>query len=416
MENAGELSFPLEVEEPRQPDYRDSQLKTNVFKLSTIRILGTNIALGVPVFNLIWNSAGMDLSAIFLLEGLFMLLLACAEIPTGFFADKVGRKRSLVVGYALEIVSLAVYSTSHSFNGFLVAELVGGLAMAFVSGADRALLYDTLKERGEANRFLTIWSAISFRMFLATGAFTILGGFLSQYGERIPLYLACGLMVVNFVLSLTLSEAKPSKETQISEERLSAILHIRNFISSKRLRWLMIFPAVVSTSLCGVMWFYVPYALAVGLDKKLLGVMFCLFNVVSAIGAHLAPRLQKKLPELGIAFVCVVGISLSYGAMGMGFTIVGLFFVLLHQLVRGAYLPIFDSFLQEEIGSALRATISSIQSLFFRIGAAVVYLCSSRMMGDHIPSLLLYASLLVMVIGVLAIVVLFQKHHEINRV
>lgn len=61
---------------------------------------------------------------IFIIQSIFSLGVVLFEIPTGYFADVVGRKKSLIIGMTLGAIGLTLYSFSREFWGFLIAELI----------------------------------------------------------------------------------------------------------------------------------------------------------------------------------------------------------------------------------------------------------------------------------------------------
>lgn len=103
-----------------------------------------------------------------------------AEIPTGYLADRYGRKNSVLLGAIL----LAVGSILTA-SALQAAMLIGGVALmsigrAFISGALEALVYDSLPPKSAR----TTWDKIaSLRIQVSLVAYLIavpIGGFLYQ--------------------------------------------------------------------------------------------------------------------------------------------------------------------------------------------------------------------------------------------
>ena len=61
----------------------------------------------MPVIVLFFESRGLSLSDVLLLQAWFGAIVVVMEIPSGYFADMIGRKRTIVVG-ALFVVIGAV--------------------------------------------------------------------------------------------------------------------------------------------------------------------------------------------------------------------------------------------------------------------------------------------------------------------
>lgn len=86
-----------------------------------------------------------------LLQALYYVVVVAAEVPTGVLADRFGRKAILAIGALVNGVGCWVFALSHDVATFALGEVLFGLGTALVSGADSALLYDSLAaERREA--------------------------------------------------------------------------------------------------------------------------------------------------------------------------------------------------------------------------------------------------------------------------
>src|SRR5687768_13131303 len=79
---------------------------------------------------------GLSLGEITVMDAGFWAVLALAEIPTGAVADTFGRKTSMVVGIALQAFSFGIYGLATTFPALFAANLLWGVAISFVSGAD----------------------------------------------------------------------------------------------------------------------------------------------------------------------------------------------------------------------------------------------------------------------------------------
>lgn len=77
---------------------------------------------------------------VFYLQAIFWSCLWLFEIPTGFVADKYGRKVSMALGLAISAIGFGVYTIKPEFGLFVVSEIVIALGASLVSGADKALI------------------------------------------------------------------------------------------------------------------------------------------------------------------------------------------------------------------------------------------------------------------------------------
>lgn len=108
-----------------------------------------------PVFTLLYLDYGLTLSQFAILNVIWAATIVISEVPSGAFADTLGRKKLVVLSSVVmfvEIAMIALVPTGNPtlvFVVFMINRVLSGLAMSLASGADEALAYDTLKAQGK---------------------------------------------------------------------------------------------------------------------------------------------------------------------------------------------------------------------------------------------------------------------------
>jgi MFS family permease len=102
--------------------------------------------------------------------------LVLTDIPTGVWADALGRKRPLVIGHLVLGASMVMTGVVTAFPLLVVTQVVWGLGWAFVSGADVAWITDELAHPQRIAGVLTAGTSFGL-LGGATGmvAFGVLG-------------------------------------------------------------------------------------------------------------------------------------------------------------------------------------------------------------------------------------------------
>ncbi|MDQ8209317.1 hypothetical protein QEH52_17450 [Coraliomargarita sp. SDUM461003] len=112
-----------------------------------------------PVYALLFLDYGLTLAQFGLLNGLWAVTIVLLEVPSGALADTVGRRNLLILAgicMLLEMFVLLLVPVGASgwlFGFFALNRVLSGAAEAAASGADEALVYDSLKAAGLEDRW-----------------------------------------------------------------------------------------------------------------------------------------------------------------------------------------------------------------------------------------------------------------------
>jgi len=362
----------------------DQRLSGNIARSAAYKVFMGSFAFDVPTIVLLWQENGFSMSDIMLLQALFAGALAVLEVPSGYLADKFGRSfilRAAAISLALGTV---LYTQAHSFAQFFAGEMVLALGFSLASGADQALLFDSLKACGRELEFPKLWGRISALGLFSWGAFSVVGGFVGAVNLRAPLYftaLGTGMLV------LAASGFKEPKRDS-AQPRMTASKELRNvleeaFFGQRAVRWIMLYPAVVLACNQGIVWLYQPYFLELRIPVQYFGVIFGLFNVVAALASCFAGVTLKILGGRGAVVAITVSLLGSFLVMAASFSTVGLCAIALQQWIRGFAGVAFAHELNANIDSRLRATTLSVQSLISRAVYAALIIPTGWWSDSH---------------------------------
>jgi MFS family permease len=101
------------------------------------------------IVQLFYLSRGITTSEIIYLSLFWSLATFVCDLPSSILADKFGRKRLLMVGIFLISISNIFLYFGYSFWQLVIFSIINAAGFSFATGADTALLYDSIKELGE---------------------------------------------------------------------------------------------------------------------------------------------------------------------------------------------------------------------------------------------------------------------------
>lgn len=92
----------------------------------------------MPIFVLFVQSNGLSLAQVGVLESVWMVAILLSEVPTGYVADRVGQRNSLIIGGVITIASAVAFALMTTFLAFVAVRTVWAVGTTFRSGSRRA--------------------------------------------------------------------------------------------------------------------------------------------------------------------------------------------------------------------------------------------------------------------------------------
>src|SRR5580692_10678479 len=86
------------------------------------------------VYPLFLRSRGLDQFEINSVLATYFIVTFLTDVPTGAFADALGRRRAFILGCTLRSTAFLVYFFAHHYPFFLLGESIDGVGTTFCNG------------------------------------------------------------------------------------------------------------------------------------------------------------------------------------------------------------------------------------------------------------------------------------------
>lgn len=326
----------------------------------------------MPIVVLFYNDNGMGMHDIFVLKAIYSIAMVAMELPSGWMADVWGRKKTLILGSILGSTGILIYCFSYGFFAFIIAEIILGIGSAFISGADSAMLYDSLKADNKMDKYTREEGRIASFGNFAEAIAGVVGGFLAAISLRTPFYFQFVVAAMAIPAAFTLVEPKTNATEHIHSIK-KMVQNIRNtFVSDQNLRISILLSAVTGCATLTFAWFVQPFFKAIHLPVEMFGVFWTALNLTVGVSSVFAYKIEAFLGKRYSILLVVLLLSIAYFSAGMSVSYWGLAFLFLFYFVRGIATPIFKNYINEYTGSEVRATMLSLRNFIIRIAFAII--------------------------------------------
>ena len=360
-----------------------------------------------PVAVFFFKQRGLNYFQILALESVLVLFIVLFELPTGIFADKYGRKKSIVIGTLFLGLEPLIYLFADNFLWFATAFALAGIGITFHSGSIEALIYDHLKSKNKENQMKKAIGSFGSASLIAMVIAPIIGSFIAK-DLIIPQFIflilmTIGAMFISFFISLFIKDTKQKKVIEVNAFSLvkDGVKLIRKNKSLLRIVLLSVF---ASPFLFTLNYLYQPYLMNSGVNTALFGVIFAIGLLFAALLQKFAYKVEEVLGMKRAVFFATILPGIFYVIMAFAFHPV--WAILLFVFVRaimGLKEPLFSDYKNLHIPSRNRATVLSLISIL-----ASLYLIGMRLVIGRLADINLSYSFLFMGIVIIIASVLLR--------
>lgn len=324
-----------------------------------------------PIFALFLLAKGLHVEQILSLTSVALVSTMIFEIPTGVFADAYGRKWSMVIGALITVIAWIAWLFVDSFLGFAALYVLFGLANAFWSGADQALIYDELKSIGREHDAQKVFSRYSGILAGAFALAALVGGIIA-YTHTLALFyllfkMTLATSIAGFLVTLTIREPQHTSKGEEAIHAPQTMLRkfgagIRLLKKNKKLLTITIFS--VLTLSFALMDLYQLYFMRANVPPHWYGFALSLSALLVAIAKWNAHKLERWLGiEASMAVVTLVLVLLLIAIAFFVTPLAAVALFLLTDTFGNIREPIITDYLNRHIDDKNRATALSTISL-----------------------------------------------------
>jgi len=282
-------------------------MKQRLFVILNLSLVSCFVILGVSIISPVLPQYALSFSIPVALVGWAVSAYALArvvmDIPAGFLSDRFGRKRNMVFGLILIILSAIAAGTVNNYIWLILARIVQGIgsALYMTSATTWVAQVTTGQSRG---RYMSLYSGL----ILAGASFgPTIGGYCAvQFGLHAPFFAYAVFAFIGLLATLPLKETKDSVQTTQSEMRMrdvpSVLLNRPFLLVNCSVLALFFLRSGLRSTLVPL------YAsLNLGLSEDKIGILLTVAAIATAVctfpSGFLSDRVGRKKPIMACLFL-----------------------------------------------------------------------------------------------------------------
>ncbi len=344
---------------------RSQRTHANVGRMMVYGLLAECLLI-VPVLIPLYLSRGLSATDVFLVQAVFTVGVFVFEVPSGYFADVLGRRFSLILAALFWVLGFSAYARARSFAGFAGAELLLAFGASLRSGTDAALVFDSLKEVGAQAEFARYQGRVDLASRIGGALASVAGGMLGAARLELPVYLNIATAALMLLTALGFTEPRRSRPPY--ENPLKGIGRVvaRCAADAGLLLPMLLSGLMTAVGIVGL-WSYLLLFQKSGLSTAVTGVLFAAFQLASGLGAQRSARIERWLGARRTAAL--------FPLVGAGFLAVAVWprapvcaaAMLGNAFVWGLSGPLLMARINARASSDVRATVISVGSMAGRL-------------------------------------------------
>ncbi|MBD3313481.1 MFS transporter [Candidatus Woesearchaeota archaeon] len=342
----------------------------NIILMYIFNIVG-GLLFFLPVLALYLEKNLFTVTNVAIIFSIEAILWAVFEIPTGAIADIFGRKKTLIIGHMLALLSFVFLYIGGSMLVFILFAVLNSLGRSLGSGTESALIYDTLKSENKEEYYKKIIGTYHALWPFGAVVGSLVGGYIATFSLSLTVLLTFIPMVLATIVIFFLEEPEYEKE----EER-NILKHMINsskiVIQDYQLIILFIGGFIIwglGESMHGLNSLFFTFK-----DIPLIyfGAISSFIFGLSSLGHYTAHDVSEKIGDKKTLIVSTLGTAAFLLTATLTESYLTAVLWIIPSYFFGLRNPVIDHRINLEVPSSRRATIISVYNLFIRVGVAIL--------------------------------------------
>lgn len=355
------------------------KMKGNVRLYTKYRIVGYDVLFYYAISILYFTIAkGLSMTEVVFLSSVYTLSVAIWQLCSNLFVEKIGIKKSIVLGNFFASMMVVLYLIGPNFWFLALANVIGALGFSLKSIGESTLLYESLSILKRPAMFTKFEGIANSRYFYVDAILSIAAGYLFILSPYLPMILCLICMVSALIIS---TKFYPTSNHSVKHVKIKEYVKgIKKVIKSARARSLLFFAFFIAGMVSANTTLYKAVILDFNITSDVLAYIVCIFTIVIGIGSKYAKNLEKELKNKTLIFILIVlcsmlsiigliGLTVTYSFAKIALIVLCLCVM---GIMIGSYRVLIRKYITSFTTEEVRTKIASLYSMAENLGGTTL--------------------------------------------
>lgn len=261
------------------------------------------------------NVKGITAGEILKLDAFFPLFIILMQLPATICADLLGRRKSLIVGNVIMILYIFLLMILPGVVGIFIANIIYAFGYSLRGIQATNILYDSTATKGGEGLYAKINGKGATGYYILDGIASLTAGYLFVVNGYLPMIICLAFTIIATIISTRFKDIYENKleeneiSNKIKEYRRDFKISIKNIITSKRLRALLIFMGIFNALITITGTYKGSTLTELQVKPETFSMINAIFTFIAGIATTFQDKIHKKFRNRSFTFLAMIFIT-----------------------------------------------------------------------------------------------------------
>lgn len=258
---------------------------------------------------------GISAGEILKLDAFFPLFIIVMQLPAAICADFLGRKKSLVIGNIIMVIYILLLILLPGMIGIFIANIIYAFGYSLRGIQATNILYDSTATKGGEGLYPKINGKGATGYYILDGIASLIAGYLFVINGYIPMIICLIFTIIATIISTRFQDIYVNQleenevSNKIKEYKEDFKISIKNIMTSKRLRALLIFMGIFNAFITITGTYKGNILTELEVKPEVFSMINAIFTLIGGVATTFQDKIHKKFRNKTFAVLSLTSVT-----------------------------------------------------------------------------------------------------------